>query len=178
MSIPPLDPTNPYAAPYAASQPFAEQPASVKLPVFCKVMFIISLVFCCLRVPLAMLSVLGYFVLQQRNDPLLPTALFEIVTGAGIALFGIPANGFMLARKPWALLLGYSTVAVTVGSVFVGIWQLSIMSGQHPAGSPEQMILIVGSLLGVVLRLAILGLYVAALVKFSAWARRVSSPQV
>jgi len=143
------------------------------MPAFCMVMFIVSLVFCGIRAPLVAMGFAGYFALQQMgNHPLMPTVAFEIGTGLGIVVFGIPGNALLLARQSWAVLLGYLAAASVVGSIAVGIWQTSIMAEGQAADSPERIFVLIGSGGAFVFRLVLLGLYVAALAKFSSWARQ------
>jgi len=175
MSISPSEP-NPYSSPQAFSDLGVQQaqPAHPKMPVFCKVMFIVSLVFCSLRAAMVPFSILGYEMLSRQNEEIALTVGFEIVAGVGIAVFGILGNCLLLARKDWAIVLGYLTAISVVGSIIVGLWQAAIMSGDIQAGSPEQIGFFIGSAFTLIVRLVLLSLFVAALVKYSSWARHNS----
>jgi hypothetical protein len=129
MSIPPTDPINPYSAPQIISAESAEpvDPSRRRLPGFCTTVFIVELVFCLLR-----LALVGYSLFIYLNAPdILPqfqlTAIFEIGTGSGIAVFGIGGMVLLLARSSLGVAFGYLDAVCTVASVIVGWWQLTII---------------------------------------------------
>lgn len=155
---------------YSEDYPIARR-RSAKLPTFCLVMFIIDLIFCCLRVLFVILGVVGYQMLKQQGDPMADTALYEIVTGGLIVLFGIPANGLMLAKQKWAVFLGWLTLVVTFASIAVGIWQASVMMDGIAANGneAEQVGGYIGAGFSIIVRLGIVICYAIALLKFSSW---------
>jgi hypothetical protein len=138
------------------------------LPSFCKTLFIMDLVFCCIRALIVPFSILGYSILQQQGSPLLRTVFFEILTGALMAILGILCNILLLMRKPRGAPLGFLNVIVTVGSIGVGIWQASLSAPPNPQQASAYM---AGAGFSVVVRLILLGLYINALTKFSQWHR-------
>lgn len=167
----PYDSRNPYSAPLS-EQPFLAPRAPEGLPGFAKTMFIIDLIFCCLRVPMVMLAFVGYATLQQRNDPLLPTVMGEIAAGIGIALFGIPANILALLRVRMAVWLAALSLIATSGSIAVGIWQGTFKIEEFPAGSPQRMGAVVGMAFAIIVRVGLAGAYLGAVVQFANWVKR------
>lgn len=163
MSIPP-DSLNPYLSPATANPARAAR----ALPGFCKTIFIIELVLCCLRVPLVVAGFVGA-TMMGPDDPLAQTVIYELATGVGIVGFGILANIGLLMKKGWGVPLGYLALVATAGSVGTGILQFSAQMNQFPMGSPERVGVMFGGGIVFIIRLALMGLYLAALKKFSAW---------
>jgi hypothetical protein len=138
------------------------------------IMFITSIVFAAFRLVAVPFSVIGFFALQKQADPMAVTAIFEIITGAGIAIFGLLANGLMLARIKAGIALGWVLVASVVGSMLVGFWQAPYLAAnlaqQNPAAGDAGAI---GVYVGVgvvsLFRFALLAAYVVALVMYSKW---------
>ncbi len=163
---------NPYAPPLRLdTTPASSVPRS--LPVFCTIVFVIDLVLCSLRTLLVLIAIPGYMLLKQDHHPLAPTAIFEILAGAGIVLSGIPANIGLLLRRSWGVPLAYASAAATLLSIIVGAWQANITLNQFQPGSAE----LIGGLIGggamLAVRLGILGLFVMAVALFAAWKKRV-----
>jgi hypothetical protein len=178
-SLPPSP--NPYDAPYYGGQnqpypqqitpPYAPYPPkrASALPTFCFVIFILDLVFCGLRIPLVALSMVGAQMAQ--NDPMVArTGSMEILTGAAIALFGISAGVAFLCKQKWGAILGWLTCLATLASIGVGVWQASYMIDKFPANSPQRIGAVVGGGISCLVRLALLGLYAFAIVKFVTFA--------
>lgn len=169
---PDSSPFNPYLAPQAPSGEAAAYWVVPMPPTFAKVMFIIDLVLCSIRLLLVLIGIVGAVGLIEQNDPLAPTVLFELATGAGIVLFGIPGNILLLLRKPWAVALGWLALVSTVASLGVGVWQLEIILDRVPPGGPERAVAAVAAVVTVLARLFLIALYGAALWLFSSWAKR------
>ena len=174
----PIDPLNPYASPFGGQAARWPGQPNAGLPIFAKVMFIIDLVFCGLRIPIVLIGIVGYGSLLQAKDPLLPTALGEIVSGLGIALFGIAGDVLALLRKPWAVWLCCLALLSTFASLGVALWQVTIQGSNFPAGSPQRMGFYIGVGFVLIIRLTIIALYSAALVQFANWGRRQLAPHV
>ena len=176
-------PPNPYDSPVHGGygQPYgqgARQRPADALPVFCIVMFIVDLVFSLIRVPLVLLGIVA--LQAPRLDPVMAqTGLLEVATGAAMVMFGIPADIAMLLKQKWGLILAWVKVAALLGSVGVAFWQISFILDQFPPGSPQRMGAFVGGGIAGVIRLSLIGLYVTAVVKFSAWSaqRAAASPR-
>jgi hypothetical protein len=139
-------------------------------PLFCKVIFIIDIVFCSLRLVAIPFGLFGYIVLRRQNpnDPMLVPGIFELLTNLGIGVLGILAASLMLGRKRIGIVFAGLTFLAVLGSFIVGLWQGSLqMEAQNiPPGSPQSAAmwtLLAGVLL---IRLALLGLYIGALVVF------------
>jgi len=170
MSNSPIFPTqNPYqpsTATYAPSTGYA----APKLPTFCLVMFILSLVFAGIRVPLVLMGVFAWAAIQPGPDEaaVYASVPFEVLSGAAIALFGIPGNIGMLMKRRWGAVLGILTVAASLFSMAVAVWQLTLMypGSNNPA---EQAGFIGGAAVTMVIRITLIGLYAMAVLKFQQW---------
>jgi hypothetical protein len=137
-------------------------------------MCIVDLVFSVLRMPLVGMGILG--LMAAGSVPLIAqTGAFEVGTGVVIVLFGILANIALLYKQRWGLMLAWVKVVAGLGSVAVGWWQLSLMLGQFPEGSPQRVGAIIGGGFVGVLRIGLLGLYAAALVAFAKWSAQRST---
>ena len=175
MSVPPTDPINPYSAPQiipAESGPSAE-PGRQSMPGFCKTIFIIELVFCVIRLGLVSFGIYSFQDMANLPAPLEQTVIYEIATGAGIAVFGIVGMGLLLARVNLGVVFGFLDAASTVASVIVGWWQLSFVAEQFAPDAPQTMGIYIGGGITTVIRLAIAVLLVVALVKYAAWKGRM-----
>lgn len=169
----PGDSHNPYASPFGPQIPPPPRPGSGGFPVFAKTMFIIDLVLCVLRVPMLLLSFIGYAALQRENNPLLITVAVEVLTALGMVVFGVPASIAALLRKPWAVWLGWLAVAATLGSLGVGVWQGTIKMAEFAPGTPQRIGGYVGLGIALVFRFGLVCLYAGALVQFSRWVKRL-----
>ena len=165
-----LPPTNPYQPSYATYAPQMHAPA--KLPTFCLVMFILGLVFAVLRVPLVIMGAFTWFALQPNaeNQALFTSVPFEVLTGAAISLFGIPGNIGMLLKQRWGVVLGFLTVAASLASLGVALWQLSLMF-QVTDDPAERAGFVGGAAVTLLIRITIIGLYALAILKLSQWLR-------
>ena len=165
------DDLNPFAPPLQEGRTSAAR-QSGPYPTFARVMFIISLVFAVLRLLTLPMSFLGYQVLEEQGSPMVVTVPWEIAMGGGIALFGLLGNSLMLARQKFGMYLGWLLVAAVVGSICVGFWQAGFSLEQFPAGSPQRTGAMIGMAITVVIRIALLGAYIYALLLFSSWMGR------
>jgi hypothetical protein len=139
-------------------------------PTFCKVMFIMDICFCAFRLLMVPFGLLGLSMLQNQdpNNPLLKTVVFELSTNGAIGGLGLLAAILMLTRKKIGAVFGWLTVLSTLAGLGVALWQASIQmetQGFKP-GTPQYAGAMVGIGLVLVLRLVLLGLYIAAIVKF------------
>lgn len=165
---------NPFASPTSAGPPVNQRHQRRPFPVFCLVMFITSIVFASIRLLTVPLAVVGYFMLRESGDPQVVAVPFEIITTTGIAVFGILANSLMLARKKIGISLAWILVACVVSSILVGIWQLTYVPGNAELADPAQKTaFMIGAFVAggffMVIRMALLGAYCAALAMFSKW---------
>jgi hypothetical protein len=135
-------------------------------------MFVLSLVFSLLRAPLVILGVNAWSNLENLpDDPVLSTIPIEVMSGASIVLLGVAANLGLLFKQRWGVWLGVMTVAASLVSVALALWQLSIVVQNNPDG-PERMGVLIGALMAMAIRLTIIGLYLAAVLKMSKWLAR------
>jgi len=149
------------------------------------VVAIIDIIFCTFRGAGLLLSVASVAVQQRQGlqNPAGEYLAFEVATGAAVVLFGLLANAGMLFKAGWAVIPGYLAVASTVASCAVGVWTALTMAphvmeqaaGIEGGGPPPQVlgtIMIVTAVLTTLARLAILVVYVVALVKYARWFAR------
>ena len=105
-------------------------------------------------------SAIGW-AMMEKGSPLYPTAGLEVISGLGIALFGIPGNVMVLLKKPGGIPLCYLNVACTVLSLIVGVWQATILVG-NTSGGAETVGALFGGMIALVIRAVLLVLYIAA----------------
>jgi hypothetical protein len=147
---------------------------TARLPKYCMIVFIIDLVFCVIRIAIVGMGFVGYQILKEQGSPLFASVPYEIIIGAAIVLFGIAGNGLMLAKKTWAVALGWLTLASTLGSSGVGIWQTSIILDNLAQNGAEAELIgaYIGAGFTILLRAGIVFAYLFALLKFSGWSQR------
>ena len=158
---------NPYETPRHAEfpedmySPTPVVPQKTKLGAFVLTIVIMDLVFCVLRVVIGLFGLVGYAVIPEGN-PLRPTIIFEVITAEGIGVFGILANTFILLKKRIGIPLSAICILFTVLNMLVGAWQGYL---QVPAdmGTPEGIGFVVGAVVVMAIRLALLILYVMAI---------------
>lgn len=158
--------------PFAVNDPtggnrFRSHAAS--MPTIVTVMAILSLIFCLIRIPLVAMGIMGYSELAALGHPMAMAAPWEILTGIGMVICGILGNILLLAKKRAGVAIGWGLMGCTIGSIAVGLWEASIMLGQFPDGSPQKVGGYIGAAITLVIRLALVVLYIIALNKASAF---------
>ncbi len=166
---------NPYASGTLAPPPPRPQSVARKMPVFPMVMFILSLVFTVLRVPLVLFGFVALTALADIPPSLMATVPFELGSGSAIVVFGLAANILLLMKKNIGVPLGWCLVASVVFSLAVGLWQGGLQAGEFEAGSPEQIGAFIGLGFVTVLRIVILAMYITALVWIGRWFNEASA---
>jgi len=147
-----------------------ERPA---FPVFCTVILSIDIFLCLIRLVFVGLGVVGYMALKEQGGGLALTAPFEIAAGAGIVVFGLSGDLFLLLKQKWALGLAGLALLSTVASMGVGIWQLIVLYQPMAGGDAAQQAgYLVGAGFMLLVRLGIVVAYAIALWMFSKWASR------
>lgn len=166
----PFNNNNPYATTSAQPASFPNQPRA-GLPAYCTTMFIISLVFCVIRVLLVGLGIVGMIAISQMASPppQATGAIWEVLSGAAMAFFGIIGNSLMLARKRVGFYFGIMLVIAVLCSFVVGIIQALSLASVQPEGSPELIGMMIGAGVMILIRLGLLGAYILALAKFKKW---------
>jgi hypothetical protein len=170
MSNAPLPPLNPYSTSYGDYAPPVQ--TAVRLPTFCLVMFILSLIFAILRIPVVAFGIYNWLSVRpgQINDAILVTAPFEILAGAAIVLFGIPGNIGMLVQRRWGVVLGFLTVFSSLFSLAVALWQLLVLY-QSVSNSAQQAGFLVGAMITLVIRGTLIGLFALAVLMMHKYLR-------
>ncbi|MBN2190044.1 MAG: hypothetical protein JW728_02400 [Candidatus Aureabacteria bacterium] len=151
---------------HTQNQPIAADSSSY--PVFSKTFFIMDMVFSCLRIPLVLLGILG-MVSMQKDDPIYFSGYFEILTGMGIAVFGLWANIALLSKKASGITMAYYNIAFTIGSTLVGIWQIVIQSSAVAGDAVRVASFSIGAGFTFIIRIALLICYFIAVKKFKSW---------
>lgn len=161
---------NPFSSPTAGN--FPGQPSSHhgkrSFPKFPLVMFIIGIVLCGLRLIMVLLGIVGFFAIPA-DDPLKPTVVAEVATGAGIAIFGLLGYTMMLMRKRVGIPLFWICFVSVLGSVIVGAIQLSLIVDAQNFQGPERIGAWVGGGIVIVIRLGIIVAMAVAVMQFSNW---------
>ncbi len=124
---------------------------------FAKVMVIIDLVFCSIRLSLAFLSVVCQATIKPDN-PIYEAVIFEAITGFAIAVIGIPAAILLLRRVRFGVMLGWLAVAAAAASIIVGIWQGMLIAGNMPEEAAKVGATIIVTI-AVLFRIALLVMY-------------------
>lgn len=150
------------------------------LPTFVTVMAIIDLIFCGLRVPLLIFSVIGVMTMlsNPQMQSLLGLTFLSLGAEALTAVCGLAAGIGMLMKKPWATIPGWVAAVCCVISlgcnIFTTLGTLDLQLSQ--IGGPSRDAARVGAFVGlaatVLFRLVLLGCYVAALLMFTKWIAR------
>ena len=174
--INPYDPPKRTALEFPVDGPLYTAPPSI--PTFCKVVFIISIVLCGLRMIMALLGTLGYVAMGAEISPVVPESaiLGELVSGWAIAIFGITGNTLLLMRKPAGAVFGLLCVVSVFASIGVGFWQLGYIFEQFPEGSPQRIGAYLGAATAIMVRAALAILLVFAILRFSRWHKQFGSP--
>lgn len=147
------------------------------LPTFVTVMSIIDLIFCGLRLPLLIVSVLGILamVANPQMQSLVGVSVLSFVAEALTAGCGLAAGIGMLTKKPWATNVGWVAVICCLISLGANIYttmntfDLQLAQIQGPGADAARVGAYVGLAGTVLFRLALLGCYIAALKMFTNW---------
>jgi hypothetical protein len=164
---------NPFASPLVADGANDSRRLDFDAPTLPKVMAILDIVFCAVRVLMvysAVTAVSGEFT--KDLEIVAKTGWYEIAAGSGIALFGVVAAIGILMKASWAAPIGWMAIAFTVLSVAVGVWQIAIMWAEIPPGSPDQGMFLMSTAIAAMIRVALLWIYAVALLNYAAWVRR------
>jgi hypothetical protein len=163
--------------PDSASAAYDTRPPrrSPEMPIFSRVVLIIDMVLCGFRLAVVALGVVGYVVLKQQNNLQSTSAVFEIVTGTGIVIFGLSGDLLLLLKQRWALLLAIASLVFTLASIGIGIWQMSNMYGAMAGNDAARQVgYVVGGVFTLMVRVGIVVAYGVALAKYATWSSRLS----
>ena len=142
--------------------PVVQQKHIQNYPGFTTFVAIVNLVFSLLRVPLVGFSIFGYANMRMDN-PLADSALAEILTGSGVAIFLFIASLLLLLKVRAAVPFAWVAVVAVFLNIGVAVWQSFLIAEGFK--SPEGRI---GALLGsgvvIVVRLVLVGLFMMAIV--------------
>ena len=169
--------SNPYRAPELSPQAALPPPNEIKddpYPTYCSIYFPIDLIFGFVRAVLILLALRVVLAPNADLGSMAPTVWAELTTNLGMVALGIPADFLMLTRKRIGAYLAFAKLVPTLGSFGVGIWQASIALAPLE-GSPAATVGMVSATFMVLLRLALVGVYVGAILTFLAWTKRQST---
>ncbi len=152
-------------------QPVAAAAGQDKYPVFPLVVFIIALLLCLLRGVVFGFSILGMMVLPA-DSPLGGTVLAEVITGGAMFLFGVIGYGLMLAKKSIGVPFAWVEIAATIGNMIVGLIQAPITFEMQGFQGPQLTGAWVGTVVVMLIRLAIVVTVAVAILRFSAWMKQ------
>jgi hypothetical protein len=150
-------------------------------PTFVMVVAIIDIVFCVFRGFGLLVSLGAHLVAPQQPGQTViesPTASFEMAAAVAIVAFGLTANTAMLAKVGWAVIPGYLAVAATLADCAMDVWSAFVVAPQVVEQMGQQLnhsqdlagtMIIATVALTTLWRVAILVVYVFALLKFSRW---------
>ncbi len=147
------------------------------MPLYCKVMFVVSLLFCFFRSVIVAIGFVGMGMLPA-DDPAMKIGFLEIGTGLGMVLCGVPGNALLLARKQIGIYFGWGLAAFTVSSITTGIALMAVShdvpavggSAADPGIQHAELIgMVIGGGLSISLRVGILVAYAVALIRFQNW---------
>lgn len=166
-------PANPYLSP--ASVADTNQRRSVEpRPTICVEVFVVSLIFCLLRLPTVLFGLMMLLQPQPPDavaNPLQPTLPLEVLTGGAIVLFGLVANIALLLKQRWGVPIGYLTAVGSLANMGVALWQLTLLSPK--IDDPVLFGVGIGmATITAILRLTIVGLYVWAIAHYGRWLAR------
>ena len=108
---------------------------------------------------------------------LLLTILLVQIACAQRPICGLLANSLLLAKTPTGVSMGWMLVLSTPASTGVGGWQTRLLVAHVGQATPQAAGVVAGAVVAMTVRLFLLGLYVAALVRFSAWLHRRDAGQ-
>jgi hypothetical protein len=174
---------NPYASPQAYGD--APQANSEQSSGFSKAMFIVDLVFCVIRIPLALRSI-GVVVAMATfpagvpvpypagANPIFVSAVLEAISGTAIAVLGLPANILGLMKRKLAFSLGMMCLLCTLVSILTVICQVILVGGELQSSVAQPGAFAAGIILALAIRVVVNGVYLTALLKFNASLRRTS----
>jgi hypothetical protein len=111
-----------------------------------------------------LLVAFGFIRMTMGPPDVLLQATGYLEVGAGMLMIvaGVPANLAMLSHRGWGAWLAYVKVAATIASILVGLWQATFLVEQFEVRPPQMTGVFIG-------RLALVALYVAAVVQFTRW---------
>jgi hypothetical protein len=173
----PFGSENPYMSPQEWPGPWGQPTRSTPdMPGFCKAMFAVSLVFCFIRAAAVSLGLAGMGMLSA-DDPAMKMAVFEIGSGLGMVLCGVPGNALLLAKNRMGVFLGCGLIVFTMGSILTGLITVLIAGNPaalNPPSTPgtetaELVGYMIGAGLSILVRVSIIAAYAAALIQFQNW---------
>jgi hypothetical protein len=145
-------------------------------PEFVAAVAAVDLLSLAVRVALVSVDVATARHLAAYGDARVLVLWVSAVAGGGVVLLGIASDALLLLRRRLAWMVGWFYLGVTAASIAATFWW-SFVESQHPLqGSPlpgEGNFWIYAAWGGG--RIALAGLYAAALVRFRAWCRQTPS---
>jgi len=154
--------------------------SSDNIPTYVTVMAIIDLIFCALRVPALILSVVGILALMSNPQMgnVVKMSFVSLGAEALIAVCGLAAGIGMLMKKSWAIIPGWVAVICSVISIgtnvitTLGTLDLQMAQIQGQQGEGARVGAYVGLAVVALFRLVLLGSYIVALTMFTNWIQK------
>jgi hypothetical protein len=171
-----MQPIDPYRFDSQSSQTWnagAPLPPTEALPSVVIAGMVIDLVFCVLRLLILGFSIIGLAMLMRVNDGMKFAAIFEVLTGVIMVVFGIAGDSLVLAKKRIGIPLCWVAVGGTVLSILVGVGQLFMMQQGRPelAQGPALVGAIIGGALAAIIRFGLLAFYVYCIITATTFLR-------
>ena len=157
--------------------PVRRRRGSSEPPGFVKAMGIIDLVMCGLRLVVGGFGVIGLLALAQQMGVALSLQMYaEVGVNLLLGVVGIVAAILLLLKSPAAIPAGWAAVALSILSMLLSIpeiFRLISNPDSALAGQAQRPGMVVGAIVGASftfgIRVLLVGLYIAALQKFSQW---------
>lgn len=162
---------NPYVPPRGAQAGIDTQ-VEDGLPRYTKVIAIADLLCSGGRAIAFLVFVANYFAPGRQHELMTGSVAAGLALVLGLATFGILGDLLILLHKPAGLWFGVAAVAATIASLGMSAWQTSIQATQFAPAAADRTLYLVAVGFVTVGRLALLGLYVGALVQYANWIRR------
>lgn len=157
-----MDQSNPYA-PVAAAK--VQQTVASSPPIFCHVMFVLSMLFCALRLPLLVFDLAES---GMGHDPAFdPLVLPSMISNMAILTFGLVGNALLLGRIAWGIPFAVCLILAVTVSIGADIWGLVIAQSLTAYRSTLLGLILSFALPGI--RIALLLFYAIAVMLFWKW---------
>ena len=165
---------NPYEA-SAFESGTAWGPASASLPTFVVVMMVLAIIFSVLRFLAGVVGMVG--MASGAVEHITSSMYMEVGVNFISATLGVVAGFLILFKKPAGVMFAWTYVVAIVASLGVAVIQAFEVTSRMPArmAADPQMAagfkagMVLGSGIVLIVRLMLLALFIAAVVKYARW---------